>query len=113
MTQSDKKEEKVREKETLKAEPVSPKEKKLSGKTAGKLKFYGVVAFLSLLCAGFIWFLFKPDAGGNGGRGGWHQHHHTRCHRTRNDGRQAESLRTGRDEEAQAGESENFAGRGG
>ena len=62
MTQSDKKEEKVREKETLKAEPVSPKEKKLSGKTAGKLKFYGVVAFLSLLCAGFIWFLFKPDA---------------------------------------------------
>ena len=30
MTQSDKKEEKVREKETLKAEPVSPKEKKLS-----------------------------------------------------------------------------------
>lgn len=54
MTQSDKKEEKVREKETLKAEPVSPKEKKLSGKTAGKLKFYGVVAFLSLLCAGFI-----------------------------------------------------------
>jgi len=62
MTQSDKKEEKVREKETLKAEPVSPKEKKLSGETAGKLKFYGVVAFLSLLCAGFIWFLFKPDA---------------------------------------------------
>ena len=61
MTQSDKKEEKVREKETLKAEPVSPKEKKLSGKAAGKLKFYGVVAFLSLLCAGFIWFLFKPD----------------------------------------------------
>lgn len=61
MTQSDKKEEKVRGKETLKAEPVSPKEKKLSGKTAGKLKFYGVVAFLSLLCAGFIWFLFKPD----------------------------------------------------
>ena len=61
MTQSDKKEE-VKEKETLKAEPVSQKEKKLSGKTAGKLKFYGVVAFLSLLCAGFIWFLFKPDA---------------------------------------------------
>ena len=60
MTQSDKKEE-VKEKETLKAEPVSQKEKKLSGKTAGKLKFYGVVAFLSLLCAGFIWFLFKPD----------------------------------------------------
>lgn len=61
MTQSDKKEE-VKEKETLKAEPVSQKEKKLSGKAAGKLKFYGVVAFLSLLCAGFIWFLFKPDA---------------------------------------------------
>ncbi|EKN10169.1 MULTISPECIES: conjugative transposon protein TraM [Parabacteroides] len=61
MTQSDKKEE-VKEKETLKAEPVSQKEKKLSGKAAGKLKFYGVVAFLCLLCAGFIWFLFKPDA---------------------------------------------------
>ena len=43
-------------------EPVSPKEKKLSDKAAGKLKFYGVVAFLSLLCVGFIWFLFKPDA---------------------------------------------------
>lgn len=26
------------------------------------MKFYGVVAFLSLLCAGFIWFIFKPDA---------------------------------------------------
>lgn len=61
MTQSDKKEE-VKEKETLKAEPVSQKEKKLSGKAAGKLKFYGVVAFLCLLCARFIWFLFKPDA---------------------------------------------------
>lgn len=62
MTQSDKKEEKEKEKATQKVEPVSPKEKKLSGKAAGKLKFYGVVAFLSLLCAGFIWFLFKPDA---------------------------------------------------
>ena len=62
MTQSDKKEEKEKEKATQKAEPVSPKEKKLSGKAAGKLKFYSVVAFLSLLCAGFIWFLFKPDA---------------------------------------------------
>lgn len=62
MTQSDKKEEKEKEKATRKAEPASEKEKKLSGKTAGKLKFYGVVAFLSLLCAGFIWFLFKPDA---------------------------------------------------
>ena len=62
MTQSDKKEEKEKETATQKAEPASPKEKKLSGKTAGKLKFYGVVAFLSLLCAGFIWFLFKPDA---------------------------------------------------
>lgn len=62
MTQSDKKEEKEKETATQKAEPASPKEKKLSGKTAGKLKFYGVVAFLSLLCTGFIWFLFKPDA---------------------------------------------------
>lgn len=41
-------------------EPAS--EKKSGGKTAEKLKFYGVVAFLSLLCAGFIWFIFKPDA---------------------------------------------------
>ena len=62
MTQSDKKEEKEKEKETLKATPVSEKEKKLSGKVADKLKFYGVVAVLSLLCAGFIWFIFKPDA---------------------------------------------------
>lgn len=60
MTQSDKKEEK--NKETQKAEPASEKEKKLSGKVADKLKFYGVVAVLSLLCAGFIWFIFKPDA---------------------------------------------------
>ena len=64
MTQSNKKEERKKEKdkETQKTEPASPKEKRLSGKAAGKLKFYGVVAFLSLLCAGFIWFLFKPDA---------------------------------------------------
>ena len=59
MTQSDKKEEK--NKETQKAEPASEKEKKLNRKVADKLKFYGVVTFLSLLCAGFIWFLFKPD----------------------------------------------------
>jgi len=25
------------------------------------MKFYGVAAVLSLLCAGFIWFIFKPD----------------------------------------------------
>ena len=59
MTQSDKKEEK--NKETQKAEPASEKEKKLNRKVADKLKFYGVVTFLSLLCAGFIWFIFKPD----------------------------------------------------
>ena len=62
MTQSDKKEEKEKDKETQKATPVSEKEKRLSGKAADKLKFYGVVTFLSLLCAGFIWFIFKPDA---------------------------------------------------
>ena len=50
MTQSDKKEEK--NKETQKAEPASEKEKKLNRKVADKLKFYGVVTFLSLLCAG-------------------------------------------------------------
>ncbi len=60
MTQSDKKEEKEKQRETQKAEPAS--EKKSGGKAAEKLKFYGVVAFLSLLCAGFIWFIFKPDA---------------------------------------------------
>ena len=59
MTQSDKKEEK--NKETQKAEPASEKEKKLNRKVADKLKFYGVVTVLSLLCAGFIWFIFKPD----------------------------------------------------
>lgn len=59
MAQSDKKEEK--NKETQKAEPASEKEKKLNRKVADKLKFYGVVTFLSLLCAGFIWFIFKPD----------------------------------------------------
>ena len=58
MTQSDKKEEK--NKETQKAEPVSEKGKKLNRKVADKLKFYGVVTFLSLLCAGFIWFHFNP-----------------------------------------------------
>ncbi|UAK41369.1 conjugative transposon protein TraM [Bacteroides nordii] len=58
MTQSDKKE---KDKETWKAESVSEKGKKLSCKVADKLKFYGVAAVLSLLCAGFIWFIFKPD----------------------------------------------------
>ncbi|WP_195661655.1 conjugative transposon protein TraM [Bacteroides congonensis] len=62
MTQSDKKEEKEKDKGVQKTEPSSEKEKKLSGKAAEKLKFYGVVAVLSLLCAGFIWFIFKPDA---------------------------------------------------
>ncbi|MFS3005860.1 conjugative transposon protein TraM [Bacteroides thetaiotaomicron] len=62
MTQFDKKEEKEKERETQKAGFASEKEKKLSGKAAEKLKFYGVVAVLSLLCAGFIWFIFKPDA---------------------------------------------------
>ena len=62
MTQSDKKEEKEKDKGAQKTEPSSEKEKKLSGKAAEKLKFYGVVAVLSLLCAGFIWFIFKPDA---------------------------------------------------
>lgn len=60
MTQSDKKEEKEKQREAQKAEPAS--EKKSGGNAAEKLKFYGVVAFLSLLCAGFIWFIFKPDA---------------------------------------------------
>lgn len=62
MTQSDKKEEKAKVPESQKAESASEKEKKPGGKAAEKLKFYGVVAFLSLLCAGFIWFIFKPDA---------------------------------------------------
>ena len=61
MTQSDKKEEKEKDKGAQKTEPASEKEKKLSGKAAEKLKFYGVVTFLSLLCAGFIWFIFKTD----------------------------------------------------
>lgn len=59
MTQSDKKE---KDWETRKAEPVSERGKKSGRKTADKLKFYGVAAVLSLLCAGFIWFIFKPDA---------------------------------------------------
>lgn len=58
MTQSDKKE---KDKEMRKAESVPEKGKKLSRKAADKLKFYGVAAVLSLLCAGFIWFIFKPD----------------------------------------------------
>lgn len=62
MTQSDKKEEKAKVPESQKTESASEKEKKPGGKAAEKLKFYGVVAFLSLLCAGFIWFIFKPDA---------------------------------------------------
>ena len=59
MTQSNKKEEKEKQREAQKVEPAS--EKKSGGKTAEKLKFYGVVAFLSLLCAGLTWFIFKPD----------------------------------------------------
>ena len=51
MTQSDKKE---KEKEMRKAESVSEKGKQLSRKAADKLKFYGMAAVLSLLCAGFI-----------------------------------------------------------
>ena len=58
MTQSDKKE---KDRETRKAESVPEKGKKPGRKAADKLKFYGVVTFLSLLCAGFIWFIFKPD----------------------------------------------------
>ena len=52
MTQSDKKE---KDKEMRKAESVPEKGKQLSRKAADKLKFYGVAAVLSLLCAGFIW----------------------------------------------------------
>ena len=62
MAQSDKKEEKEKERESQKAKSALEKEKKQGGKAVEKLKFYGVVAFLSLLCAGFIWFIFKPDA---------------------------------------------------
>ena len=62
MTQSDKKEEKEKEQESQKAKSALEKENKQGGKVVEKLKFYGVVAFLSLLCAGFIWFIFKPDA---------------------------------------------------
>ena len=111
MTQSDKKEEKEKDKETQKATPVSEKEKKLSGKVADKLKFYGVVAFLSLLCAGFIWFIFKPDASETV-EDVRHQYNDTRRYRTRNDGRQTEGLRTGSNEKTQAGKGENLAGRG-
>lgn len=59
MTPSNKKEEK--EKEVQGAQPSPEKEKKLNDKLIQKLKFYGVVALLSSLCAGFIWFIFKPD----------------------------------------------------
>ena len=61
MTQSDKKEEKEKEQESQKAKSALEKENKQGGKVVEKLKFYGVVAVLSLLCAGFIWFIFKPD----------------------------------------------------
>lgn len=44
-----------------KAESVPENGKQSSRKAADKLKFYGVAAVLSLLCAGFIWFIFKPD----------------------------------------------------
>lgn len=48
---------------------------------------------------------------GNGGRDGWHQYNDTRRYRTGNDDRQTEGLRTGADEEAQAGkEIKNLAG---
>ena len=50
---------------------------------------------------------------GNGGRDGWHQYNDTRRYRTGNDDRQTEGLRTGADEEAQAGKGKNLAGHGG
>ena len=49
----------------------------------------------------------------NDGRGGRHQYDDTRCHSSRNDGGQTEGLRTGTDEEAQAGKGKDLAGRGG
>ena len=100
MTQSDKKE---KDKEMRKAESVPEKGKQLSRKAADKLKFYGVAAVLSLLCAGFIWFIFKPDTTETVEGYGWHQYNDTRRYRTGNDDRQTEGLRTGADEEAQAG----------
>lgn len=110
MTQSNKKEEKEKQREAQKVEPAS--EKKSGGKTAEKLKFYGVVAFLSLLCAGFIWFIFKPDAPETvEGMAGINTTIPD-AYRTRDDGRQTEGLRTGRDEETQARKSENLAGHG-
>lgn len=36
-------------------------EKKSDNKAKEKLKFYCVVAVLTALCAGFIWFIFKPS----------------------------------------------------
>lgn len=36
-------------------------EKKPDNKAKEKLKFYCVVAILTALCAGFIWFIFKPS----------------------------------------------------
>ncbi len=38
-------------------------EKKPDNKAKEKLKFYCVVAVLTTLCAGFIWFIFKPSEG--------------------------------------------------
>ena len=55
---------------------------------------------------------FQTGCGRHGGRDSGHQHHDTRRYRARNDGRQTEGLRTGRDEETQAGEGKNLAGHG-
>lgn len=111
MTQSNKKEEKEKQREAQKVEPAS--EKKSGGKTAEKLKFYGVVAFLSLLCAGFIWFIFKPDTSETteGAAGINTTIPDAIAPETMADKQKA--YRTGTDEEAQAGKDKDLAGRGG
>lgn len=40
---------------------ADPDREKARVKTKQKLKFYGVVAVMVIFCAGFIWFVFKPD----------------------------------------------------
>lgn len=55
MTLFDKKE---KEKDTK--DTATSSDKKPDNKAKEKLKFYCVVALLTALCAGFIWFIFKP-----------------------------------------------------
>ncbi len=50
--------------------PEQSEKQKEKAKQLQKLKFYGVVLLMAVLCLGFIWFIFKPDTTKEEGVGG-------------------------------------------